>query len=64
MIEAMRLVRDLILVICAVISTACLVYLAINLDTAPMDPNDVDTSAAPADPESTVLERTERPPGK
>jgi hypothetical protein len=31
----MRLARDLILVICAVISTACLVYIAIHLDTAP-----------------------------
>jgi hypothetical protein len=34
-LAAMRTVRDLILVICAVISTACLVYLALvasNLD--------------------------------
>jgi hypothetical protein len=33
----MRLARDLILVICAVISTVCLVYIAIHLDTAPVD---------------------------
>jgi hypothetical protein len=33
--KTMRLARDLILVICAVISTACLVYIAIHLDTAP-----------------------------
>ena len=29
----MRAARDLILVICAVISTACLVYMAINFDS-------------------------------
>jgi hypothetical protein len=33
----MRLARDLILVICAVISTVCLVYIAIHLDTAPAE---------------------------
>jgi hypothetical protein len=47
----MRLLRDLILVICAIISTACLVYLAINLDTAPLDANDSETTTAPTDPE-------------
>ena len=33
----MRAVRDLILVICAVISTAWLLYLALNLDISVVD---------------------------
>jgi hypothetical protein len=37
---SMRTIRDLILVVCAVISTACLVwllYLALNLDISVVD---------------------------
>ena len=44
---AMRPVRDLILVICAVISTACLVYMAIHLDTMQADNSTPETSVAP-----------------
>jgi hypothetical protein len=33
----MRLARDLILVICAVISTLCLVYIVFHLDTTPVE---------------------------
>jgi hypothetical protein len=47
---AMRTVRDLILVICAVISTACLVYLAYiatNLHFTVLTPAEM--SAAPED---------------
>jgi hypothetical protein len=33
----MRLARDLILVVCAIISTACLVYIAMHLDTASVE---------------------------
>jgi hypothetical protein len=40
-----RLARDLILVICAVISTLCLVYIAFHLDTTPVE----DDEAPPAE---------------
>jgi hypothetical protein len=37
----MRTARDVILVICAVISTACLLYIALHLDTTTeMDPDE------------------------
>jgi hypothetical protein len=36
----METARDVILVICAVISAACLLYIAYNLDTTPADETD------------------------
>ena len=43
----MRAARDLILVVCAVISTVCLVYIAINLDSIWADSTTSETAAAP-----------------
>ena len=43
----MRAARDLILVVCAVISTVCLVYMAINLDSMWADSSTSETAAAP-----------------
>lgn len=43
----MRAARDLILVVCAVISTVCLVYMAINFDAMWADSSTSETAAAP-----------------
>ena len=43
----MRAARDLILVVCAVISTVCLVYIAINLNSIWADSTTSETAAAP-----------------
>jgi hypothetical protein len=39
---AMQTARDVILVIRAVISMACILYIAFALDTAPLDPETVE----------------------
>ena len=46
-IATMRAARDLILVVCAVISTVCLVYIAINLNSIWADSTTSETAAAP-----------------
>ena len=57
----MRAARDLILVICAVISTACLVYMAINFDLMWADGSTPETSSAAEDAKPATIERPKPP---
>jgi len=60
----MRGIRDFVLMLCAVISTACLVYFVFhieNLKTRLATPGGM-MSLLPDDPESTILKRLKRPP--